>query len=251
MPSANSITVAALDLIKAAMQEIGALASGENPSAEDESWVLQKLQRLFDRYNARRPMVYNVSFTRFTLQANHTPHTIGPGADFDVNQRPVSIDNISLILTGTGNTEVEIPLNSRDDAWWAAQTIKNLSSTLPTDFYYSPDWPNGNLYFWPVPTAVNDVRIESRAVLSEITSYSQNFSLPPGYWDLTVWDLACDIAPSFERPVTPDMRDSRQRALKAVQTNNISSPRLASDAPSQSSGNRARPDFNYLTGLSR
>lgn len=248
MSSPNSITVKALDLITAAMQEIGALAPGEAPSNDDQAWVLQKLQRLIDRYNARLPMVYNVNFSVFTLQANHTPHTIGPGADFDVNQRPVSIPSIGLILAGTPG--VELPLNSRDQDWWANNRIKDLTSTLPTDYYYSPDWPNGNIYFWPEPTAVNQVRVQSRLVLGELTSYDQSFSMPPSYWDAIVYELAISLGPSFEREASATLIALWKAAIKAVQVNNVQSPRLASDSPSQPLGN-GRPDFNFLDGLTR
>jgi len=252
MPAPNSITVKALDIVNAAGQEIGALSGGESFSSDDQAWVLQKLQRLIDRYNAREPMVYNVNFTVFTLNPPADPldpTTIGPSGDFDVNQRPVSIESIGLILD-SGTPGVELPLNRRDDQWWANNRIKGLTSTLPTDYYYSPDWPLGRIYFWPVPTASHQVRLQSRLVLAETTAYDQDFSMPPAYWDLIVYELAISLAPSFEKQVSTALVALRQAAIKAVQANNITSPRLASDSPSQGTGG-GRPDFNFLDGLTR
>jgi len=248
--AANSITVTALAIITAAGQEIGALAVGETFSTDDQAWVLQKLQRLIDRYNATEAMVYNVNFALFTLNppANPLdPTTIGPGGDFDVNQRPVSIESIGLILDG-GTPGVEVPLNRRDQDWWANNRIKGLTSTLPTDYYYSPDWPLIRLFAQPVPTASHQVRLQSRLVLTETTSYTQSFSMPPAYWDLIVYELAISIAPSFNTTPSGALTALWKAALKAVQTNNISSPRLASDSPTQTRGGR-RPDFNFLDGL--
>lgn len=247
--SANSLTTTGLDLINAAMTEIGALAGGESAALVDAAWCLQKLQRVIDRWNARAPMVYNVNFSRWTIPINTAPITIGPGANLDVIQRPVDIVGVSLILTTPGATEVEFPLNNRDQDWWAGLSLKKLTSTLPTDFYYSPDWPNGSLYLWPIPNTVNDIRVQTRAIIAEITSYSQSFTMPPGYWDLIIYDLAVSIAPSFDRPVSPDLRESLRQAIKAVQTNNIKSPRLMSDAPTEGGSNNSRPGFNFLTGL--
>ncbi len=258
MPASNSVTVTALDIITAAMQELGLLAAGENPSSADNQWVLQKLQRIIDRYNARLPMVYNVNFALFMLNPPATPlapATIGPGADFDVNQRPVSIPSIGLILDG-GLPGVELPLNPRDNDWWANNRIKGLTSTLPTDYYYSPDWlvqddgsQWGQIFFWPVPTASHQVRIQSRLVLGEYTSSTDSFTMPPAYWDLIVYELAISVAPSFGVQPNQILLAGRQAALKAIQVNNIASPRLAGDAPS--SGGSARPDFNFLDGLTR
>jgi hypothetical protein len=233
------------------MQEIGALSPGETPSNEDQAWVLQKAQRLIDRYNAREPMIYNVNFTLFTLNPSANPldpTTIGPGGNFDANQRPVVIESIGLILDG--GSGVEIPLNRRDDDWWANNRIKGLTSTLPTDYYYSPSWPLGQIFFWPVPTASHQVRLQTREVLAELTAYNQSFTMPPAYWDLIVYELAISIGPSFEREASATLIGLWKAAIKAVQVNNISSPRLANDAPSQTNG-AGRPDFNFLDGLTR
>lgn len=248
MATANSITVKANDLIVAALQEIGALAAGEQAAPEDSATVLQKLQRLIDRFNAKRTMIYNVNFSVFTLPVNTQPITIGPGAMFDVNQRPVEIVSMSLILNNTTPTQVEIPIHMRDDAWWADQRVKNLTSVLPTDCYYSPDWGNGNIYLWPIPTQVNQVRIESRLVLSEITTYAQTFSLPPGYWDAIVYSLAESLGPMFQKPATPDLLRLKAYAIQAIESNNIKSPRgKTGDAGMPGVGERG--DFNYYSGM--
>lgn len=248
--TANSISVTALQIINAALSEIGALAAGETASSNDQAWVLQKLQRLIDQYNARDVMIYTTTFAPFTIQANLSPHTIGPTGTFVVNQRPRKIPSIGLVLQ-SGGSQVEIPLYPRDRDWWAGQTIKNLNSTIPTDYYYEPDWPNGSIYFWPVPNAVNGVLIQSSLVLSEITAFDQTFSLPPGYWDAVVYPLAISLCPSFERQASQELIAGARQAVKAIQESNIQSPRLASDAPSQSGRNNARPDFSFLTGLTR
>jgi len=248
--AANSITVTAEKIIRSSMQEIGQIAAGEALPADQQTDLMSKLQRVIDYFNARTPLVYNVNFQRFTLPINQLPVTIGPGAMFDVNQRPRVIESISLILiNSTSGGEVEIPLNKRDQDWWAQQSIKNLPSTLPTDFYYSPDWPNGGIYFWPVPQAVNDVRLQMPVILTEYTSFATNFTLPPGYWDAIVYTLAKSICPMFQATWTPELQMLWLAAIKGIQVNNYQSPRLASDSPSQSTTSRCRPDFNFLTGL--
>lgn len=250
-PGLNSITTTVQQLIVAALSEIGALAAGELPGIDDSTWVLQKLQRLIDRYNAREPFTYDYTFSTFSLIPNHQPHTIGPEpADFQVNQRPVDIPSIGLILlNSSAGTLVEVPLTKRDKDWWANQAIKGLTSTLPTDYYYDPAWPNGNIYFWPVPTAVNNVLIQQRMVITQVTSYNQSFSMPPAYWDAIVYPLAVSLCPSYEKQAGADLIKLAMDSVKAIQANNLRSPRLASDAPSQSSTQRARPDFSFLTGL--
>jgi len=244
--TANSITVTALSLINASAQEIGALAAGEQLSNDDLAWVLQKLQRVIDNFNAKRTMVYANTFTAFTLVANLTPHTIGPTSTFVVNQRPVEIPSIGLVLNNTTPDTVEIPLTPRDKDWWAAQRVKNITSSVPTDFYYEPDWPNGSIYFWPVPNAVNNVLIQQRTVIGEITTPAQTFSMPPGYWDAIIYTLSIAISPSFERQVSPDLRQLQMESVRAVQSNNIKSPK-ADTGDNGMPGVGGRGGFNYVS----
>lgn len=252
--SPNSLTVTAQSLITSAMQEIGAISPGEQPSIEDSAWILQKLQRLIDRYNARQPMIYANTFTQFTLPVNLQPVTIGPGIDanFQVNQRPVDIETIGVIINTTTPAQVEIWVNKRDKDWWAQQRVKNLTSTLPTDFYYEPDWQSaaglGNIFFWPIPTTTNNVLLQMRTVLTQITNYNQSFSLPPGYWDAIIYPLAVSLCPSFERQATPELIALAKDSLKTIEANNVKSPR-GRTADAGMPGTEMRGDFNYYSGM--
>ena len=251
MVPANSITVTAAQLISAMMQEIGVLAAGEQPSLDDSAWGLQKLQRLIDRYNAREAMVYNVGFQQFTLVPNLAPHTIGPtpavgpAPTFVVNQRPVDIPTIGLIFS-SGAAGTEIPLYKMTQDEWAAERVKNLTSSFPIKYYYSPDWPNGSIFFWPIPTTVNNVLIQQRLVLGQITAYNQMFSMPPAYWDAIVYPGAISLCPSFKKTASPELKQLAAEALKAIQTNNIKSPKgstLDAGMPGTADGG-----FNWQTG---
>jgi len=249
MAAANSITVKVNDIIGAALKEIGQLAAGEAVPIDQAGDVLQKLQRVIDTFNAREPLIYNVNFNTFTIIPNTQPITIGPGQQFDINQRPVEIYSATVILNNTQPTQVEIRLNIRDEQWWANQVVKNLTSTYPTDLYYSPDWPNGGLYLWPIPTDANGMRLEYRTVLAEVTKYSDNFSLPPGYWDAIVYSLAISICPMYQVPVSQDLRALWQQAMKAILSNNVASPRGTTADAGMPGLKKRGGDFNYISGL--
>ena len=109
--------------------------------------------------------------------------------------------------------------------------------------------PTGQIFFWPIPTATHDVQLQYRTVLTEYTGYNQTFTMPPAYWDAIVYPLAVSLCPSFERTASAELLELEKRAIKAIQVNNISSPRLSSDAPSGKGVNQARPDFSFLTGM--
>lgn len=249
----TAVSATAREIMTSAMTEINANAQGETPTAGDAAWCLEKLQRLIDRFNARQEIIFNVNFTKFTLQANHAPHTIGPTGDFVMAQRPIKLVAAALVLTSSG-TGIDIPLNVRDDAWWAAQTIKSLTSTVPTDVYYSPDIPNGTLNIWPVPSAVNDIRLELWTGLTQALNLDTALAMPPAYWDFVVLTLARDISPSFGDSAiqivqSPIFQATFREARNAVTQNNMGSPRLVMDTPGAGEKSGTIPTYNFLTGM--
>ena len=249
--SNSSVTAKASELATSALTELNVVSQGQAASPGDAAWALEKLQRLIDRINARREMIYNVNFSQYTLQTDHTPTTIGPGGDFDVPLRPVRLVSCQLVLTDN-TPNVTIPMGVRDDDWWAANQIKGLTSTLPTDVYYSPDTPLGNLNFWPVPTAVNDVILETWVGITQAVGLATNIALPPAYWDYLVLALARDLTSSFgpgavEIVSGAAFQANYRDALKAMESNNETSHRLQSGVP-KSGKPGVRPGFDFLTG---
>lgn len=237
------------DIIIQALQEIQAIAQGEVPSAQEMSDGLVRLNRLMDRWAARKILAFNVGFQLFTLQPNLSPHTIGPNGTFVVPQRPVRIESAALVLNLT-NPSTDIPIAIRDDQWWAQNRVKAQTSNTPTDLYYSADWPNGSCYFWPVPTVNYQVRLELWGLLGQFSSLQGTFSLPPGYWDAVVLQLALNLAPAWAGIVTPELRENARAALAAIEGNNGKSPRTTtSDAGMPDKARKSRGGFNWATGL--
>lgn len=241
MPTAGAI-------VQSAMLESNIIASGETMDAADAAWGLEKLQRLIDQINAQRELIYNVNFAQYTLTPNHNPHTIGPSGDFNVAVRPVKIVACSLILS-SGGTAVDLPRPVRDDAWYASLALKNMTSTLFTDVYYSPDFPLGNLYFWPIPTTAVGARLETWSSLVQPPTLNSQLSFPQGYWEFLVLTLAVKLLSSFEKPPNPILVSQQREAQKAIESNNAQSPRIATmDAGMPNSTRNGRPDFNFLDG---
>jgi|SRR5581483_2523945 len=239
-------TVASGELIESALLELGVLAPGEKPEAQDYAFCLRKLQRIIDQFNARRECIFNVNFSRFTLKTNHAPHTIGPGGDFVTTVRPVRLVAANLVLT-TSAPNIDLPIKVEDDAWWANQRVKDLTSTLPTHVYYSPDVPQGNLYFWPVPTVANDVRLELWSNLYSPVLVADKISMPQGYWEAIVNTLAVRCAPGFEKTPSPVLLREETKAMQVIESNNAGPPRISTaHGGLQNSG--TRPRFNFLTG---
>lgn len=238
------------DICNNAGIEIGAFALGETANDDEVSFILGKLNRLLDTWNAKRQMLYNVNFTNFTLTANLAPHTIGlstntPAPTLAVPvARPVSVEAAAIIITSTSNN-VTVPLNLRNDEWWANERVKSLKSTIPTDLYYSPDWPNGALNFWPIPNIAYGLEIELQVLLSSL-ALDTVFSLPQGYEDAITLTLAESIAEPFGKEASIKLQSAAMRARAAIEANNNQAGPLVTLMAGMPGA--ASVSGNYLTG---
>lgn len=251
------------DIIADALREITVYNPIDTLQAEDLGQGVRRLNRILDMYAARRVWAYTTTFTEYTLTPNHQPTLIGPGltspdfATVNAAPRPVRLESCNLVLTDV-TPNVDVPMNIRDAAWWASQRVKGISTDIPTDVYYEPDFPSGSLYFWPVPSFAYGVRLETWIEVGQFPLTSEGvpnpkaaFSAPPAYELAIVLTLAEYSAVPYGKPLSADLRENARQARAAVEGNNNVSPRIAS----ADYGTRGRPatrprgDFNYYSGM--
>ena len=231
------------DIITAAFMELNILGAAEVLTAEDAAFGLDKVNRLIDNWNKDHGAAYCDTFTLFTLTPSAQPHTIGPGSNFPITQRPPSIEAISLVLTGN----VYFPLRSRDAQWWASQTVPKITSTLPTDYYYEEDWPQGKIFFWPVPTVANQVQVQMRVPFASLT-LAGVFDLPQGYRDAIILTLAESLGPAYPNAVVSQGTIKAGIEARArIFPTNTKTPLLDTRDSGMPGGRGSRG--NYLTGF--
>lgn len=239
------MALTARDIVTDALLELNVYDPSAAITQEDASYVLRKLNRILDNWNAERDAVYAEAFTSFTLTPNLSPHTIGPTGTWVVTSRPVTISSASLVLTGTNSPEIALTL--RDIDWYASLTIPSLTASVPTDLYYEPNWPNGKLYFYPVPSAARPVSLQIRVLLAQL-ALADTFSLPPGYQDAITLTLCEDIAPTYEKAVAPSLARKASEARARIFANNVTIPRLVTNDSGMPSGDGGGASGTYYTG---
>lgn len=236
-------------IVQAALQEHNLVGVADAPaSGPMADLVLAKLNRLLDRWNADRAMVYSSVFAAYTLTPGHQPHLIGPGLslpDFAASQRPVSIEGANIIITTTA-PNIRTPLTLRDDEWWRTNAVQGIASTIPTDLYYSADWPNGSIYLWPVPQTAYQLELQLRVILANVT-LATTINLPPGYQSAIELTLAEDIANSFGQVVTPKLEQLAREARALIMGVNDVTPRIATRDAGMPGGRGG--GYNYRTGM--
>lgn len=218
----------------------------------DATIGLGLLNRIFDNWNAVQRAVYGSQIFTGPLTPSLNPHTIGiagSGASFIVTvNRPETIDAANLII-GSGTSAYRYRLNLRDRQWWMAQTLPNATSTIPTDLYYEPLWPNGNIYLALVPLSAYTLELLFRVALAQLTAVA-TFTLPPGYEDaitLTLEEALLIPYPGMDEArvakLTKAARDARARVFDA----NTTTPNLRT-VDSGMPNSQANGAWNYLAG---
>ncbi len=179
-----------LDLLKISSMMAGTLAQGEELDAAEEEYALLQLNNMLDLWRVDRlaiPVRSRVG--PFNLVAGTSSYTIGTGLTFDT-PKPSWIDGAGLIDLLTGD-DVEIPMNSLTLKEWGRVRVKEIESTLPRSYFYDK---SGVLYFYPVPSEVNQVVLYVPVAVAEFATTDLEVALPPGYRLAVASNLAILLA---------------------------------------------------------
>jgi hypothetical protein len=180
-------------LIDRALRLLGAIASGESPTAQESADALVALNNMIESWQLERLMVYTYADTAFTLTANDASYTVGPSANFNLTPRPSKIENI-FVRDGS----IDYPVELVDQARWFAIPDKTTTSDIPSIAYYEPGYSTGTLLVWPVPSRAVSLHIVTWSVVSSFAATSTSVALPQGYERALAYNLAIEIAPEYQ-----------------------------------------------------
>lgn len=251
-----------LDICKMAMVKIGAIDPSEAPTGPEANDVQSQANILIDSWNAEEKYVWANSFFVGKLTPNLQPHLIGPSGTANFNQaagilqRPVKILDANILLNALvgppwiGQTTVRLTVRVHQDKgkWWASKKAPGVQSVTPTDMYYEPDFPNGSMFIWVVPTVAYPLELLLQTLLLQY-QLEDAVSLPPGGLMSFVYSLAEMIAPDFNLPWTPALEQLKRAALRRFTNLNIASPQMGTKDAGLPGGKSTgkRSDWNYIS----
>jgi hypothetical protein len=233
----------ALDLIKRSMRLLGALNTGENPTAAEQQDALSALNSLLSAWQTERLTMFTSSRQVFPLAPGRQVYQISFVSGDWIAPRPEYIDQAGLLIAGTD--VIERPLRIlRTDKEWAHIRVKGVASTIPTTLYYQPDYPSGTVALWPVPTANADVALYSPTALTQITSLTADLGLPPGYERCLAYNLALELAAEFSLTPSQVVVAIAQGSKDSLKRANLKLNKLRADRALRTEGGA----WDYLTG---
>jgi hypothetical protein len=191
------------DILYPALRLLRLIRPGQGPQPEILTEALAALNSMIDSWNIERLMIYAVLRSVFTLVASDGDYSIGPSGDWLVDSRPSRVEKAGLIDISNPAQPLELPIEVLTLDKWKAITLKSLASTLPLSLYYDQnlDVGSGMVYVWPVPTVANQVALYLWRSLLMFQSVEEAFDVPQGYLRALKYNLAVELAPSYENAV--------------------------------------------------
>lgn len=188
------------ELLKSSLRLIGAIATGETPSNDEMKDALSALNLMLDAWSIKRGMIYVTTLENFNLVAGTASYTIGSSGTFDTT-KPVKV--LSAYTRDSDGNDSPLEVYTERERY-NAHTDKTLSRR-PDELFYQPSHALAYLYAYPVPDEAYTLYIESLKPLSSLSGYTTEISLPDGYENALVYNLAVRLAPEFGTTASPEV----------------------------------------------
>jgi len=231
----------ASELIDGALRLLGMLAEGETPSAATSQDALFAMNQMIDSWNTERLSVFSTQDQVFSWTSGNISRTLGPSGDF-VGNRPVLLDDSTYFRDPDNGISYGIKIINQQQ--YDGIAVKTVTSTYPQVIWINMDYPNIDMYVYPVPTKVLEWHFISVTELTQPADLATTLSFPPGYLRAFRYNLACEIAGEFGVEPSPQVSRIAMSAKRNIKR--INNPDDIMSLPYSIVGTRQR--FNIFAG---
>jgi hypothetical protein len=207
------------DLVVAVLKKVGALASGEQPGANEANDALAEINRMLDGWSTQSLTIPATIEETFALVSGQAAYTFGVGGNFN-SARPQMIEN-AKIQPGGINPPINLEMQILNKDQFADLAIPTLQSTFPIYLYSDNAFPMTSVNVWPVPSAACNVVLFSRKPLTQIAALTTTLSLAPGYQDAIIYGGAVRLSPDYGQVPSPTVISLAEIALGNIKRQNI------------------------------
>lgn len=196
-------------LIEDSLLEIGVGSPNQTPIQSVLNHGLRVLNRMWASWSAELGPVNALTTDTHTWPSGSISQTIGSGGDINVT-RPVEIDSIQ-----TQKDSLDYTVDRVSYPQFQSTVLKTISTDYPDVFAYQKGHPLGTIYLYPVPASALTVDINSWKALTAFTM-AGTVSLPDGYEEAIVKNLAIDLAPAHGKTVRQEVILRARQSKQAI-----------------------------------
>ena len=229
------------ELINGALRLIGMLAEAETPSAATSQDALAAMNQMIDSWNTERLSTFSTQDQVFSWPPGQMHRTLGPTGDF-VGNRPIQLDDSTYFRDPANGISFGIKIINQQQ--YDGIAVKTVTSTYPQVIWLNMDYPDIDMYVYPVPTKVLEWHFISVTELDQPATLFTDLAFPPGYLRAFRYNLACEIAAEFG--VEPSPQVSRIAMTSKRNLKRINNPDDIMSLPYSIVGTRQR--FNIFAG---
>lgn len=213
-------------IIDDALRKLGKIASGGAGSTQERTDAVAELNRMFGRWSAELGPIYFQTTDSLTWTAGQASRTIGTSGNFDT-ARPQQL--ILAQYRDAANVDTDIAIITHDE--YQQIQDKTSEATYPLAVAYNPTFGSslGTLFIYPILSASLTFRLTSLKPLSTITDQTATITLPPGYEDAIVWNLAERLAGEYGAADLAYIMDQARESKRAIQQINEVRPSMWPD----------------------
>lgn len=184
----------------AVLKECGVYETGETPSYDDISHVMQNMNLLLQMWSEEGLRLWMQRTQDVTLTASKRTYSLGPsGADITM-PRPLQIEN--CLRKDSDNIEVPLKIWSRNE--YMSLPNKEEEGT-PINVYYDPQRTSGVLYVYLVPdtaaAAEYTLTLDYRKPIDDLTGFTNDIEIPPAWFMALKWNTAKQCRVHFDVPL--------------------------------------------------
>ena len=235
------MTTTAGDQINGALRLIGMLAESEVPSAATSQDALSALNQMIDSWNTERLSTFSTQDQVFSWAPGLISRTLGPSGDF-VGNRPILLDDSTYFRDPANGISFGIKIINQQQ--YDGIAVKTVTSTYPQVLWINMNYPDIEMFIYPVPTKVLEWHFISVDELTQPATLATNLTFPPGYLRAFRFNLACELAAEFG--VEPSRQVQRIAMSSKRNLKRINNPDDIMSLPYSIVGTRQR--FNIFAG---
>lgn len=186
------------DIIYHAYRALGQLGAPQRiVSPEETIDGIAVLNFLTESWNIERLMIPALQRITYLLVANQQQYQIGPTASDFLAERPSRLEYASVIISTGYDSPFERQLFILPPGLWQQVQKKGIVDPLPRAVYYDKDFPNGNIFVWPIPSLVMQICLYTWKVIPSFASETDAVVLAPGYFRALYLNTAVELAARY------------------------------------------------------